>query len=544
VLCCHWLSPQHIEGVDFLRGDVNGDGQVGISDAFGIQSYIFADAPPIKGPDCLEAFDVNDTGDVDIVDIAHMLSFLHGFPFGEIPAPFPLEGPDPRAGQAATLPCDDYGGPSPLEDAQARLSVLSASVEGGELATSRIVLAVSCSYSIAAVFGHIRFPAGLLDSGNERVIVHRIDRLPGPDNEGSGHVTGDVLRFAYMLSSIDSDPLPPGDPRPVLELFPCIRPGVPPGEYPLVIEMAELTDHDSGRAIHPATVGAPLSILERVTDPAECAPPVVDPASWGRPFPRRPAVLLEVGDAVVPEGQKVGVPLQIDANGDLRAFSFSLDFDEERLRVEEIVESLFFPDDVFRVFDFDNGSLAPGNGGVDEGYIAGAVVLPVEAPHFLQGEVLRIHFEIVSDEPDFTTSITFLDGAPGAWSGAWTSIRNEIVVSARRYRPGGEAFRVESGTVRAARSEAPFLRGDTNSDGRVDLSDAVMTLGHLFLGLPAPVCLDAADADDDAVVNVTDAIYTLLYLFSGGPPPPPPHPAPGLDPTVDGMQCRRLGPGG
>jgi hypothetical protein len=49
---------------------------------------------------------------------------------------------------------------------------------------------------------------------------------------------------------------------------------------------------------------------------------------------------------------------------------------------------------------------------------------------------------------------------------------------------------------------ARFVRGDVDSDGAVDLTDAVRILDHLFLGGPPPECLDAADTDDDAELSL------------------------------------------
>lgn len=84
---------------------------------------------------------------------------------------------------------------------------------------------------------------------------------------------------------------------------------------------------------------------------------------------------------------------------------------------------------------------------------------------------------------------------------------------------------------------APFIRGDSNQDGAVDLSDAVATLGFLFVGAAAPTCLDAADADDTGAIDLTDAVYTLIWLFQGGSAPPPPHDECGQDPTEDALDC-------
>ncbi|MBN1441249.1 MAG: hypothetical protein JXA90_01005, partial [Planctomycetes bacterium] len=45
-----------------------------------------------------------------------------------------------------------------------------------------------------------------------------------------------------------------------------------------------------------------------------------------------------------------------------------------------------------------------------------------------------------------------------------------------------------AGAVRA-QCDPAFLRGDSNRDGSVDLSDGVSTLGYLFLGWSLPLCL-------------------------------------------------------
>ena len=81
-----------------------------------------------------------------------------------------------------------------------------------------------------------------------------------------------------------------------------------------------------------------------------------------------------------------------------------------------------------------------------------------------------------------------------------------------------------------------FLRGDSNADGTLDLSDGVSVLNHLFLGTAAPACLDAADANDDGKIDLSDAVFDVGYLFLGAAAPPAPGPdACGSDPTQDGL---------
>jgi hypothetical protein len=81
--------------------------------------------------------------------------------------------------------------------------------------------------------------------------------------------------------------------------------------------------------------------------------------------------------------------------------------------------------------------------------------------------------------------------------------------------------------------------GDINQDGRLNLSDAVGLLGHLFQNQPATLPCEGGtvadegnrsllDANGDARVNLTDPVYVLDYLFRGGPMP------------VLGVECVRI----
>ena len=51
-----------------------------------------------------------------------------------------------------------------------------------------------------------------------------------------------------------------------------------------------------------------------------------------------------------------------------------------------------------------------------------------------------------------------------------------------------------------------FRRGDCNTDGRVDVSDAVAMLMRLFTGGDPPACLDACDVSSDARFDLGDVL--------------------------------------
>ncbi len=82
-----------------------------------------------------------------------------------------------------------------------------------------------------------------------------------------------------------------------------------------------------------------------------------------------------------------------------------------------------------------------------------------------------------------------------------------------------------------------FIRGDSNCDGEVNLSDPIHTLTWLFREGVKPCCLDAADADDEGRINITDPINTLGFLFFGIPQMGSPFPNCGEDPTPDELGC-------
>ncbi|MGE3164593.1 MAG: thrombospondin type 3 repeat-containing protein [Planctomycetota bacterium] len=74
-----------------------------------------------------------------------------------------------------------------------------------------------------------------------------------------------------------------------------------------------------------------------------------------------------------------------------------------------------------------------------------------------------------------------------------------------------------------------FIRGDANTDGVVNIADAVQTLNYLFSGAGVP-CRTALDANGDGVINLVDPIYTLYYLNGLGPAPFHPFPSCGFSP--------------
>ncbi len=81
-----------------------------------------------------------------------------------------------------------------------------------------------------------------------------------------------------------------------------------------------------------------------------------------------------------------------------------------------------------------------------------------------------------------------------------------------------------------------FIRGDSNGDGLLDISDPISTLAYLFQAGPAD-CLNALDANDSDSVNIADVITVLSVLFTGGTPLAAPYPNCGVDLTPGAITC-------
>jgi hypothetical protein len=99
--------------------------------------------------------------------------------------------------------------------------------------------------------------------------------------------------------------------------------------------------------------------------------------------------------------------------------------------------------------------------------------------------------------------------------------------------------------IASVASRPRFIRGDVDGSGRLELTDAILTLRRLFLDGEALSCEDAADSDDGGTLDIADPVRVLVRLFLGGEILPPPGPEScGEDPTQDALAaCERGCPG-
>jgi hypothetical protein len=80
-----FATPEH-----FIRGDVDGNDEINVSDVGGILSYLSGLVPVCRE---LDRLDVNDDGQIDVSDPPYLMRFLFGGG-SPPPAPYPLPGAD------------------------------------------------------------------------------------------------------------------------------------------------------------------------------------------------------------------------------------------------------------------------------------------------------------------------------------------------------------------------------------------------------------------------------------------------------------------
>jgi hypothetical protein len=101
-----------------------------------------------------------------------------------------------------------------------------------------------------------------------------------------------------------------------------------------------------------------------------------------------------------------------------------------------------------------------------------------------------------------------------------------------------DAFRIHR---EGSRPEFRFLRGDTDFNGRLEVTDAIEILRYLFLG-GTIACPAVGDLEgEDGSLGIADGVSLLNFLFLGGPPPPAPFPECGPAPLEEDPYCVRAG---
>lgn len=120
-------------------------------------------------------------------------------------------------------------------------------------------------------------------------------------------------------------------------------------------------------------------------------------------------------------------------------------------------------------------------------------------------QFLYVNFAVVGGadtitDINYTLDVATAGGTIGGDPSLWTELSSTAVVHIATTLPTSE----------------PFLRGDANGDGVVDIGDPIRILGMLFSTDGPLICSDAGDMNDDGNLNIADPVGMLSQLFSMG----------------------------
>jgi hypothetical protein len=123
------------------------------------------------------------------------------------------------------------------------------------------------------------------------------------------------------------------------------------------------------------------------------------------------------------------------------------------------------------------------------------------------------------------TVVSYIDPTPAPGTHSYRIIAHEVACTAT----------TSPCTVTVADMEE-FRRGDLDLSATLDVTDAILLLGALFVPGSALICPDAGDINDSGSLDIADPLVLLRAIFQGGPPPA----LPGLetcgpDPTSDAL---------
>lgn len=237
---------------------------------------------------------------------------------------------------------------------------------------------------------------------------------------------------------------------------------------------------------------------------------------------------LRAGDVVAPSGGTALVPVDLDATLESQGISFSICNDPA---LAEPIEAV------------PGSGVATINNGLPPDFIAtqfSSSACSVSIVYSLTGtgpalaagndlEIAVIQYEVVVGLASGTIADLTLCTA------STPPIEVIVVNNGNSFVPDTIAGSIEVG---GTLSTIEFIRGDTNGDGTVSVTDAIVLLGNLFGIVPDGDCPRSGDVNLTGDRDLSDAIVLLDSIVGGGPPVPPPYPNCGVSAVTSLLPCQ------
>ena len=221
-----WATADTPRAAEFVRGDVNFDGEVNLHDAGLIRGHLAGD---VLLP-CHAAADANSDGDITRDDALYLLEFLYeGGP--EPGAPYPAAGDDPVAQGPG---CARNTSSAPADDPEFTLEVVPS--DAGHRGTVSFHGHVRVPRAIEGLWVRVRFAPDLAARATARVD----DSIQRPSRYAHARLTEDGAILGVVYSFEDRAGPRPGETVEAFTLELCVSTPTPPFRWDFPIEVVEI----------------------------------------------------------------------------------------------------------------------------------------------------------------------------------------------------------------------------------------------------------------------------------------------------------------
>jgi len=133
------------------------------------------------------------------------------------------------------------------------------------------------------------------------------------------------------------------------------------------------------------------------------------------------------------------------------------------------------------------------------------------SPADLSGTVVTVVSGGEADTTDINGDFYFSSVAGGS---------QEIVLNHTGYQVADTVIMMnQTRHIDITLEQNPYICGDADGGGTVNLLDITHVINYLYKDGPAPIPLEAADADFSGAINILDVTFLINYLYKAGPVP-------------------------
>jgi hypothetical protein len=255
----------------------------------------------------------------------------------------------------------------------------------------------------------------------------------------------------------------------------------------------------------------PLPAMDPTPDEAGCG-------SYELVPPVATQDVIRVGEVEGAPGSEVEIPIYLSNSADIDAVQLVIEYDPLVFTPIEGAEGISYEGTFYEQFESPRGEISIVKAHPDAGVFVAGIVGSLHRDTFavppgVDTLIARIRGTVSPSAPPGTLILAPTNGPDGEGVGPYM-MRNEVTHQGEARFATTLPQRIAGLLKIVGPDVVDFLRGDSNSDGRFDLSDAAFTLAHLFREGPAPLCIDAADTNDDGRLNLTDPVAGLNFLFA------------------------------